>query len=92
MTSACASQMIAPSEPHRGIGCEYPECCFRSMPAACILNMGIPGPHQGGQAGTWPVKPDTEAAAFAGGKWSVPETLFLTVVPLNCTKSPSVQC
>lgn len=91
MTSACASQMIASSEPHRGIGSEYPEPCFRSMPAACMCNMGIPGPHEGGQAGIWPVKPVTEAAAYAGREWSLPETLFLTVVPSNCTKSLSVQ-
>jgi len=75
--------MIAPSKPHIGVGCEYSETCFRSTPAACIPSMAIPGPRQGGQAGTWPVKLVIEAAACAGRECGLLETLFLTVVPLN---------
>ena len=70
--------MIAPSDPHIGVGCEYPETCFRSTPGACIPSMGIAGPYQGRQAGTWPLKLVTEATACAGGEWSMPETSFLT--------------
>lgn len=83
VTSVCGSQVIAPSEPHIGVGCEYPEAYFRSMSAACILSMGISGPHQRGQAVTRSVKPFTEAAASAGREWHLPETLILAVVLLN---------